>query len=96
MSRYRNTKITKTKKTQLREKTSNRYKTTIYQKVPESNTDLFIITQEGDRLDLLAHQIYGNSNLWWYIAQTNHLNSMNIEPGTSLRISTSIEAAEGY
>ena len=95
MPRYSNTKIAKTKKTQFRERTSNRYRTTIYQSVPFSDSDLYVITQDGDRFDLLANQYYGDSSLWWYIAQANHLNSMNIEPGTSLRIPASVEAANG-
>ena len=53
------------------------------------------MTQFGDRFDVLANQYYGDSSLWWYIAQANHLNSMNIEPGTSLRIPASVEAANG-
>jgi len=95
MPRYNNTKITKTKKTQFRERSSNRYKTTIYRNVPFSNSDLYVISQDGDRFDLLANQYYGDSSLWWYIAQANHLSTMNIEPGTSLRIPASVEAAKG-
>ena len=95
MSRYNNTKISKTKKTQFRERTSNRYKTTIYRDVPFSDSDIYVISQDGDRFDLLAHQFYGNSRLWWYIAQANHLSAMNIEPGTSLRIPASVDAAKG-
>ena len=34
------------------------------------------MTQEGDRLDNLAFQFYGNQHLWWYIAHANNLNTM--------------------
>ena len=95
MGRYNNTKIARSKKTQSRENTFNRYRTTIYQGSIFSNSDTYVISQDGDRLDLLAHQFYGDASLWWYIAQANHLNTMNIEPGTSLRIPASTESAKG-
>ena len=103
MSRYSNTKITKTTKTTVGDSQYNKgtksrvskYNTTIYKNVPEDNNDIFVITQEGDRLDNLALQFYGNPNFWWYIAHVNNLNHMNVEAGTSLRIPTSVEHAVG-
>ena len=50
------------------------------------NEDIFVVTQEGDRLDNLAFQFYGNQHLWWYIAHANNLTTMNVEIGTQLRI----------
>ena len=47
------------------------YTTTIYEKVPENNNDIYVITQEGDRLDNLAFQYYGDPKLWWAIAWFN-------------------------
>ena len=93
MSRYNNIKLSRSKRTDKRYKSLKKYNTAIYSKVPESDTDIFIITQEGDRLDLLAAQFYKNPSLWWFIAQTNNINTMNVEPGTSLRISRSLEFA---
>tara|TARA_Y100000034_G_scaffold131549_1_gene192513 strand:+ start:1928 stop:2209 length:282 start_codon:yes stop_codon:yes gene_type:complete len=87
MSRYDNTKI-------KRYNSILRYRSTIYQKVPESNDDMYVITQVGDRLDSLANEYYGSSNLWWFIAHVNNLNSMNIEPGTRLRISFDLDKAK--
>ena len=87
MSRYDNTKI-------KRYNDILRYRSTIYQKVPESNDDMYVITQIGDRLDSLANEYYGSSNLWWFIAHVNNLNSMNIEPGTRLRISFDLDKAK--
>ena len=90
MSRYKNGKILRDNKTnQLR------YGTTIYKKVPESNNDIYVITQTGDRLDHLAQQFYGDQTLWWFIANTNNLSTMNIPAGTSLRIPNNIEFATG-
>ena len=63
-------------------------KTSIPKTIPKRDDDIYIITQETDRLDLLAQQFYGESKLWWIIAQANNLNSVNIgiEPGIQLRI----------
>ena len=71
------------------------YNTTIYEKVPEKNTDQYFIAVDGDRCDNLAQEFYGNPNLWWFIARVNNLTTMNIPAGTSLRIPIDTEFAEG-
>ena len=73
----------------------NHYETTVYSSIPESDGDIYIITQDGDRLDLLANTYYNDSTLWWYIAKANNLKVMNIPIGTSLRIPGSINYATG-
>ena len=95
MKRYEHTKLTKSKTTRQRFQPFTKYSTTIYQKIPLRNDDLYIITTEGDRLDLLANQYYNDPSLWWYIAQANHINVMNVPNGTSLRIPLSIQYAKG-
>lgn len=60
-----------------------------YPEVVLSNNDIYVITNSGDRLDLLAQQFYGDSSLWWIIsiANTNlSQNSLFIPEGTQLRI----------
>ena len=89
MSRYRKTKIRKENK-------KSYYATTILSKVDELNSDQYFIAQEGDRCDNLANRFYGDSTLWWFIAQTNNLTTNNIPAGTSLRIPATIEDAEGF
>tara|TARA_Y100000356_G_scaffold14499_1_gene10416 strand:- start:20 stop:289 length:270 start_codon:yes stop_codon:yes gene_type:complete len=89
MARYNNTRK------QIKNK-KEYYATTIYKKVEEKNTDLYFIAQEGDRCDNLANRFYGDSTLWWFIAQTNNLTTNNIPAGTSLRIPATIEDAEGF
>lgn len=44
--------------------------------------------KDGDRLDRLANEYYGNSSMWWIIAEHNPEISdhQNIEPGKVLRI----------
>ena len=63
--------------------------------VQDDNNDVYVITQEGDRLDNLAFQYYGDSNLWWYIATANQISTMNVPNGTSLRIPSSTQFAKG-
>ena len=69
--------------------------TTLYEKVPERDTDQYFIAQDGDRCDNLAARFYGDVSLWWFIARINNLKTMNIPAGTSLRIPISIEKAKG-
>tara|TARA_R100000234_G_scaffold85021_1_gene54110 strand:- start:763 stop:1032 length:270 start_codon:yes stop_codon:yes gene_type:complete len=88
MSRYRNTKIT-------RKNEKSYYKTTIFDKVPKSNNDIYVITQYGDRLDLLAYEYYGDVSLWWYIARANDLNTMIVPENIQLRIPGSTTYAKG-
>ena len=87
MSRYRNTRIE-------RKKNKSYYKTTIFDKVPKSDNDIYVITQYGDRLDLLANQFYGDVGLWWYIARANNLNSVLVPENIQLRIPGSTQYAK--
>ena len=52
MSRYRFTKLGKSKTDINRPKSHSKYDTTIYQSVTERNDDIFVIATEGDRCDL--------------------------------------------
>jgi len=88
MSRYGNTKITK-------KNNKNYLKTTIFDKIPKLDSDIYVTTQYGDRLDLLAHQFYGDSSLWWYIARANDLNTMIVSANIQLRIPGSTQYAKG-
>lgn len=60
------------------------------QMYPNFNTsdDTQIVSQEGDRLDLLAAEYYGDESLWFTIARANGLGkgSMMIPPGRIIRI----------
>ena len=90
-SRYENTKTKKSKDIKKRS-----YQTTIYNKVPERNDDMYFIAQEGDRCDNLAYRFYNNTEYWWFIAKVNNLTTMNIPAGTKLRIPTSTRDAGGF
>ena len=91
MPRYEHTKRLKDKKRNI-----NKYETTIYNKVPERNDDMYFIAQEGDRCDNLAQRFYGDPNLWWFVARANNLKTMNVPAGTSLRIPISTINAKGF
>ena len=56
-SRYKKTFTSYTKSGGLK------YDTTIYEQVPESNDDVYVITQEGDRLDDLAYMHLNHSTI---------------------------------
>ena len=62
--------------------------TMIPRTIEKRDDDIYIITQDSDRLDLLANQFYNDSRLWWIIAQANNINGANIglDGGIQLRI----------
>tara|TARA_B100000073_G_scaffold324178_1_gene306854 strand:- start:1229 stop:1501 length:273 start_codon:yes stop_codon:yes gene_type:complete len=90
MSRYNNTNIF------INKNKKRHYTSTIYDKVKETNTDMYFIAQDGDRCDNLAFQFYNDSSLWWFIARVNNLKTMNIPAGTNLRIPISVQKAKGF
>ena len=95
MSRYSNTQITRKSLLPKQKKNVLSYGTTLYQRIPETNGDLHVISTEGDRLDNLAFQFYGNPSLWWYIAKANNLTALNVPAGKSLVIPASTDFAYG-
>ena len=44
------------------------YKRVIYPEIPRSNQDIYVITTEGDRYDILALRYYNSASLWWVIS----------------------------
>ena len=87
-SRY--SKVAILKVTEGKNKGVIKRNTKFYNDVPEKDTDIWVMTQEGDRFDLLAQQFYGNPKLWWFIARANNMKFNNIPPGTKLRIPATI------
>jgi nucleoid-associated protein YgaU len=72
------------------------YGTTIYPRVPLNFKDTYVITQIGDRFDILAQQYYGNSNYWWVISTANaslNQGSYYVQPGLQIRIPSQLGAA---
>lgn len=69
------------------------YKGKVYPNIPLSETDVYVITTIGDRLDSLAYSYYNDVNLWWVISAANNNvtnGSMFPAPGTQLRIPTNL------
>ena len=74
------------------------YKTSRYPEIPLSENDIYVISTQGDRFDVLAQQYYGDSSLWWVISIANTgnagagtlpvlpQNSLIIPEGTQIRI----------
>ena len=68
------------------------YTTTYYPPMPIENSDTFIRTRVGDRLDIMAHTFYGDTTLWWVIAKANGIRGkVALEPGKLLRIPGNIQ-----
>ena len=61
-----------------------------YPEIPLSINDIYVITLDGDRLDLMADQFYEDIRLWWIIAQANpntlRRDSYNVSAGLEIRI----------
>jgi hypothetical protein len=69
------------------------YATVRYPEIPLSESDLYVITTDGDRFDTLAQQFYQDSSLWWIVSIANtdlKQNSLFIPVGTQLRIPTNL------
>jgi hypothetical protein len=64
------------------------YNTILLPYIEPLDSDILIITEEEDRLDLLASQFYDDARLWWVIALYNNLTDIDtkLEPGLQLRI----------
>ncbi len=70
------------------------FQSNIYPNIPRSQSDIYLISNSGDRLDLLSNKYYGDISLWWIIAVANSLgkHGMIVPPGRQLRIPTDISA----
>jgi len=64
------------------------YRTVQMMEIPKSYDDRYIFSKEGDRLDLLAYEFYGDTQLWFILANANNLGkgTFAVPPGLQLRI----------
>ena len=66
------------------------YVNVVYPDISYNDDDSYIITTDGDRLDLLANQFYRDTNLWWVINNANpdatRGDSIVVKRGVQLRI----------
>lgn len=60
----------------------------IYPDIPVTEDDMYVITADQDRYDLLALRFYRDSSLWWVIACANNYkkDGLLVDPGVQLRI----------
>ena len=86
MKRYSNTGI-------KRDKSGVRvYNTTFYPSIPIDDSDQFIYTKFGDRVDALANEYYGDVTLWGIISKANGIKGQaGLKPGQLLRIPGQVE-----
>jgi len=97
MARYQNTPIIRSqpKRGRLGKQIQ---RSTRYPEIPLDVNDIYAYTTEGDRLDLLAQEFYGDPSLWWIISAGNPdtipLNSLFIPTGTEIRIPTNVSLAK--
>lgn len=58
------------------------YSTNLISEIPVDAFQFKIVSQDGDRFDILAGQYYGDSSKWWIIAKANNLaNGTMMIPG---------------
>jgi len=85
MKRYENNKI------KIDKDGKRVYTSTYYPNVPLENSDEFIRTKVGTRLDNVAHTFYGDASLWWVIAKVNGISGKIVIPtATVLRIPSNV------
>lgn len=93
MNRYQNIEIIR--KIEDKGILGKRYfKGTKYPEIPLSENDVYIITSQGDRYDLLAQKFYKDVGLWWVIPIANTtltFDSIFIPEGSQIRIPTNID-----
>tara|TARA_Y100000389_G_scaffold72300_1_gene69082 strand:+ start:2269 stop:2553 length:285 start_codon:yes stop_codon:yes gene_type:complete len=65
-----------------------------YPEIPLNSSDIYAITEWGDRFDNLAFQFYQDPTLWWIISTANpnlvSFSSLFIPIGTTIRIPINI------
>lgn len=70
------------------------YRTVTYPEIEPKESDIYVETEWGDRLDLLAFRFYGDVTLYWIIALANPnvvgFGTLFIPRGSQLRIPVDI------
>jgi hypothetical protein len=70
------------------------YGTVNYPEIPQSQDDIWVETEFGDRLDSLAFQFYSDVTLYWIISVANpnqiNMGSLYLTPGAQIRIPTNV------
>tara|TARA_B100000780_G_C20711042_1_gene282643 strand:+ start:123 stop:443 length:321 start_codon:yes stop_codon:yes gene_type:complete len=71
------------------------YNSVQYPEVPTNENDIWVETEFGDRLDLLANRFYQDVTLYWIISIANpniiDMGSLFIKEGSQIRIPINIQ-----
>jgi nucleoid-associated protein YgaU len=61
---------------------------TVYPPIMPRSTDLYVTVRDGQRLDTIANEYYGDPSKWWIIAQANNITGGTLftKPGSQIRI----------
>jgi hypothetical protein len=89
MNRYKNISIIKDLEG------TRMYKTVKYPEIPRSDNDIYVISTDGDRYDVLAFNYYTDSSLWWVISIANAeytQNSISPPVGVQIRIPGNLDS----
>lgn len=72
------------------------YESILLPYIEPTDSDIVVMTKQGDRLDLLANEYYNDSTMWWVIAIKNNLTDVDLtlNEGIILRIPTRNEALQ--
>tara|TARA_B100000963_G_scaffold357026_1_gene378331 strand:+ start:636 stop:1055 length:420 start_codon:yes stop_codon:yes gene_type:complete len=96
MSRYSGILITKNENPNIANIGARYYVTNSYPEIPLKSSDVYAITDFGDRLDILANLFYGDPSLYWVISSANPdlvpNDSLSLKGGIQLRIPTDINS----
>ena len=68
------------------EKGKRYYVNNFYPEISPTDQDLYLITTEGDRYDLLAAQYLGDKTLWWIIPSCNSLDCDSLFPPSNIQL----------
>jgi hypothetical protein len=69
------------------------YRNSKYPQIPLSENDIYVISVEGDRFDILANQYYNDPSLWWIISIANEdlpQDSLYLPKETQIRIPSNV------
>ena len=75
---------------------TNQYVPRIRRLISEGEIDFTrMTTRKGQRLDQIAHSVYGDGRLWWVIAAASNIGWwLQVQEGTTLIIPTNIGEIE--
>lgn len=72
------------------------YESVFFPEIPTTDNDIYIITESGDRLDLIAHDYYADVKYWVVIAAVNNLGKGTyiVPAGLQLRLPADLGKVE--